>query len=134
MSGRGPVRVFKTATFQKYAIREGIANASLLGAIERAGAGSVDADLGGGLIKQRIGRRGAGKSGGYRTIILFRAGVRAVFVFGFAKSQRANLDRQETVVFKKAAKLVLALSDDALDAEVVSGRIIEISDGKNLQE
>jgi hypothetical protein len=37
----------------------------------------VDAELGSGLIKQRVSRKGQGKSGGYRTIIALRAGDRA---------------------------------------------------------
>jgi len=45
-------------------------------------------DLGGGIIKQRVARPGKGKSGGYRTVIAYRARNRAVFLFGFAKSER----------------------------------------------
>ena len=44
----------------------------LLEAVQRAESGQVDADLGGGVIKQRIARLGQGRSGGYRSIILFR--------------------------------------------------------------
>ena len=44
--------------------------------------------MGGGVIKQRIARPGQGKSKGYRTIIFFRRGVKAFFVYGFAKNQR----------------------------------------------
>ena len=120
------VRVFKTTAFQKFAFRENVSDASLKDAIERAEAGSIDANLGGGLIKQRVARRGAGRSGGYRTIIIFRTDTRAVFVFGFAKSQRANLEKRENDVFKKAAKLVLAFSEDDMNSEVASGRMIEI--------
>jgi hypothetical protein len=49
----------------------------------------LDADLGGGVIKQRIARKGGGKSGGFRALILLRAGERAFFVHGFAKSDRS---------------------------------------------
>jgi hypothetical protein len=58
--------------------------------------GLVDADLGGGVIKQRIARRGAGKSGGFRALILFKAGERAFFVHGFAKSDRDNIRNDES--------------------------------------
>jgi hypothetical protein len=44
----------------------------------------VDADLGGGVIKQRVARVGQGRSGGYRMLVAYRAGARAVFLYGFA--------------------------------------------------
>jgi hypothetical protein len=61
--------------------------------------------------------------------------VRAVFVFGFAKSDRANLTAQEEAVYKGAAKLVLAFSEDQLNAEVASGRMTEVEcDGQDVQK
>ena len=72
----------------------------LVDAVARAEKGQVDADLGGGVIKQRIARPGRGKSGGYRTIIFFRRGARAVFAYGFAKSDRTNIDADEEKQFK----------------------------------
>ena len=38
------------------------------GAVCDANSGLIDADLGGGLIKPRIPRKGQGKSGGYRIV------------------------------------------------------------------
>jgi hypothetical protein len=68
-------------------------------------------------------------------LIFFRAETRAVFAFGFAKNDRANLDRDEEAAFKKAAKLVLAFSDDQIEAEVESGRLTEVNcDDQNLQK
>jgi hypothetical protein len=127
------VRVFKNAWFLKFARKEKISDEALREAVARAEAGLIDADLGGSLLKQRVARPGSGKSGGYRTLIFFRAQTRAVFVFGFAKNDRANLDANEEVVFRKAAKLVLAFSDEQMDAEVESGRMTEIDgDGEDL--
>ncbi len=128
-------RVFKNSWFRKFATKEHISDVALCEAISRAEVGLVDADLGGGLLKQRIARPGAGRSGGYRTIVIFRSGVRAVFVFGFAKSDRSNLTAQEEAVYRAAAKLMLAFSEDQLDAEVASGRITEVKlDGQDIQE
>ena len=84
------MRTFKTRPFARFAHREGIADEALCDAVERAGRGLVDADLGGGVIKQRIARRGRGRSGGFRTIVVFRRGERAFFVHGFAKSDRVE--------------------------------------------
>ncbi len=129
------MRVFKNAWFEKFARKEKISDEALCEAVARAGAGLIDADLGGGLLKQRLARPGAGRSGGYRTLIFFRAETRAVFAFGFAKSDRANLAEDEEAAFKKAAKLVLAFSDEQMAAELESGRLTEVNcDGQDLQK
>ncbi len=129
------MRVFKNAWFRKFATKERISDTALCEAVSRAEIGLVDADLGGGLLKQRVARPGAGRSGGYRTILIFRSGARAVFVFGFAKNNRANLNAEEQAVYKAAAKLVLAFSEDQFDAEVASRRMMEVNcDGQDVQE
>ena len=60
--------------------------------------GNIDADYGGGGIKQRIGRLNEGKSGGYRTIIIYRRGDKAFFVYGFAKNQFDNISKPTSSV------------------------------------
>lgn len=89
------VRTFKTRAFMRFADKADISDAELCGAVQVAERGLVAADLGGGVIKQRIARRGQGKSGGFRTLIVFRTGTRAIFVHGFAKSEKDNLDKNE---------------------------------------
>lgn len=127
------MRVFKNGWFQKFARKEKISDAMLCEAIARAERGQIDADLGSGLIKQRLARPGAGKSGGFRTLVFFRTQQRAIFAFGFAKSDMANLDDADEAYLKKAAKLVLGFTDEQLDAEVVAGRMLEVRcDDQNL--
>lgn len=129
------MRLFKSSRFHKFARKEKISDAMLCEAVERAERGLIDADLGAGLIKQRVARPGAGKSGGFRTLIFFRTQTRAVFAFGFAKSDVANLDDGEEALFKKAAKLVLGFTDAQMEAEVAASRMLEVNcDGKGLQE
>lgn len=89
------VRVFKTRWFARFARRERISYASPCGAIRRAERGLVDADLGGGVIKQRVARAGQGRWGGYRVLVAYRPRARSVFLFGFAKSARANVEDDE---------------------------------------
>jgi hypothetical protein len=120
------VRVFKNGWFQKFARKEKISDAMLCEAIARAERGQIDADLGSGLIKQRLARPGAGKSGGFRTLVFFRTQQRAVFAFGFAKSDMANLDDADEAYLKKAAKLVLGFTDEQMDAEIAAGRMLEV--------
>ena len=120
------MRVFKNGWFQKFARKEKISDAMLCEAVARAERGLIDADLGAGLVKQRVARHGAGKSGGFRTLVFFRTQKRAVFAFGFAKSDMANLDDADEAYLKKAAKLVLGFTDEQMDAEVVAGRMLEV--------
>ena len=129
------MRVFNNAWFQRFARKERIADVALCDAVARAERGQVDADLGSGVLKQRVARPGSGKSGGYRTILFFRAGDRAVFAYGFAKSDRDNIDENEEAAFKKAAKEVLALSETQLDMLVKRGRFVEVDcDGDKGEE
>lgn len=121
-------RVYKNRWFAKFAMREGIDDAALLEAVARADRGVIDADLGGGLVKQRIARAGGGKSGGYRTLVFFRHQERAVFAFGFAKSGKANLDAAELRTYKQAARIVLALTQAQIDIEVREERLFEVND------
>lgn len=69
MSDEQRTRIYKNRWFAKFASREGISDATLVAAIDQANRGLIDADLGGGLIKQRVAREGGGKSGGYRTLV-----------------------------------------------------------------
>ena len=89
----GTVRIFKTKLFARFARRERIKDGDLCEAVERAERGLVDADLGGGVIKQRVAREGQGRSGGYRALLAFRSREITVFVYGFAKNDRDNMRR-----------------------------------------
>ncbi|HHK5605684.1 TPA: type II toxin-antitoxin system RelE/ParE family toxin, partial [Neisseria polysaccharea] len=53
----------------KFAKKHKISDSELPEAVRRADNGLTDADLGGGVIKQRIARQGQGRRGGYRSII-----------------------------------------------------------------
>lgn len=120
-------RIYKNRWFAKFASREMISDASLVAAVQQADSGLIDADLGSGLLKLRVARDGGGKSGGYRTLLFFRQSDRAVFAFGFAKSNKANLDAVELRTFRKAAKIILGLSQAQIDSEVDAGRLFEVN-------
>ncbi|EAQ29731.1 hypothetical protein NAP1_03125 [Erythrobacter sp. NAP1] len=121
-------RIFANRWFAKFAAKEKISDATLADAVHRAESGLIDADLGSGLIKQRLAREGGGKSGGYRTILIFRSGGRAIFVFAFAKSAKANLSAAELKVYRKAARIMLELGDGEIETEVEAGRLVEVKD------
>ena len=102
--------VYKTRWFDRWARREGLDTPSLCAAVHEMTRGLIDADLGGGLVKKRIGRPGRGKSGGYRTLVATNKGSRWVFMFGFPKNERSNIDKDETEALKKLAAHLLAAS------------------------
>jgi hypothetical protein len=120
------MRIFKSRWFLRFARKQGISDPLLCDAISRAESGRTDANLGGDVIKQRIARPGQGRSKGYRTIIVFRRGSRSFFMYGFAKSQRANIDGDELEQFKAAAKLVLALTEQQLAELLKRGDFEEV--------
>jgi hypothetical protein len=123
------VRVYKLKAFARFQRSERIADRALAKAVQSAEQGLVDADLRGGLIKQRIARPGQGKSGGYRTVIAYRRGDRAVFLYGFAKNERANLDDDELTDWQRIGRGYLGLGDDELEAAVAANELTEVSYG-----
>jgi hypothetical protein len=120
------MRIFTNAWFGRFARKEKISPDVLLEAVDRAENGLVDADLGGGVIKQRIARPGEGKSKGYRSIVLYRRGDKSFFVYGFPKSDLGNIRDDEAEQFKRAAKLVLALSDEQIRLLIENGQFEEV--------
>jgi hypothetical protein len=118
------MRIFKTKWLARFARHEKVTDSSLWEAIARAEQGLVDADLGGGIIKQRVARQGKGRSGGYRMIVAYRARGRAVFLYAFAKNERENIGSEELVELRNVGqnwlnalppKIAQAIEDGALE-------------------
>lgn len=122
------MRLFKTPSFQRDFGKSELGVADLRVAMDEISRGLVDATLGGELVKKRVARAGAGKSGGYRTIIAVRFGDRAVFLHLFAKSEKANTDRHELAALKTLAKHYLTMTSEALNTAVAKGALLEIDD------
>jgi hypothetical protein len=122
------MQVFKTRWFARFARHELITDASLREAIERAERGLIDADLGGGLIKQRVARKGKGRSGGYRMIVAYRAKDRAVFFYGFAKSERENIDPKQLTTAHEIAGYWLAADAKRIKQAIEEEELQEIED------
>lgn len=122
------MRIFKTKPFVRFTRKAGLRDSALREAIERAVRGLVDADLGGGVLKQRIAREGGGRSGGFRTIILFRAGAHCFFVHGFAKNERDNIGPEELAAFRLLAAEMLALDDAAIARALAASVLTEVAE------
>ena len=98
--------------------------------MRQANKGLIDADLGGGVIKQRIARAGGGKAGGSRSIVLFRQGDRAVYVYGFEKKERVNIRPDELQRFQSLARIILAYTHEQMTQRMEDGEILLVHAAK----
>ena len=118
--------VCQTKEFARFARKEKMSAKALLEAAAGVAQGQFDADLGGGVFKQRVARPGAGKSGGFRAILFFQAGRHTFFAYGFAKSERANVSAKELKALKKLADELLGYSVAKITAAVAAGELVEL--------
>jgi len=95
------MRKLCTKWFKKWAKKMNLKNHHLIEAVQNLEKGLSVADLGGNLFKVRVNREGQGKSAGFRTIIAYKKEDKAIFLYGFGKNERANLDKSELNYFKK---------------------------------
>ncbi len=119
--------IYKSRWFDRWARKQGRTTPSLCTAVREMAAGLFDADLGGGLLKKRIGRPGQGKSGGFRTLVASNKGNRWIFLFGFPKNERANIDKDEQEALKNLATHLLSLTAQAVGTALREGELIEVN-------
>ena len=118
--------VLKRKDFARWQAGEKLPDAVLCKAVHEMEAGLVDADLGGFLYKKRVARPGAGKSGGYRTLLSARIGSRYVFLHGFPKSDKANSAQDERKALQFAGKVFLELTAEDLVKALEFGVLLEV--------
>jgi hypothetical protein len=118
--------VYKTRPFARFARKARITDADLWKAARLVNQGVIDADLGGGVIKQRIARPGEGKSGGSRSIILFKENDRAFYIHGFEKKDKADIGQNELIAFRVLAEDVLHCPDSTIAHRITSGSLIPV--------
>jgi hypothetical protein len=119
--------IYKTKVFDRWANEQGLTDQSLCQAVKEMSTGLIDADLGGGLYKKRVARTGQGKSGGFRTLVATNRGDRWIFVFGFAKNERDNINKKEQESLKVLANQLLALSKQDLLRMQSKFKLIEVN-------
>lgn len=122
-----PVRIFKNRTFARWAKDEQVSDADLCQAAQEIEDGLVDARLGGFLLKKRVARADGGKSGGFRTIVAHRQGAKLFFIFGFSKSEKANITKKEKKALLKIGDEYMALKDKQLADLIKSEKILEVN-------
>ena len=120
------MRVFKNKWFQKWAAKEGMDDEVLRAAVEEMENGLIDAELGGHVVKKRVALPGRGKRGGTRTLVVYQQANKAFFVYGFAKSERANISDKELKALKLLATQLLGYTNPALVKAIEAGELIEV--------
>jgi len=124
------VRVLKTKSFARWSRKERLRDASLLAAVDEIGRGLVDAQLGANLVKKRVARAGGGKSGGYRTLLATNLRDRWVFLYGFAKSERDNMDDEELSALRSLASAYVNMGEDMIGRLIKAGELMEVKHGE----
>ena len=119
--------IYQTKWFDRWARKEGLSSNSLCEAVREMAAGLFEADLGSGLLKKRIARSGGGKRGGFRTLVVTNKGDRWIFVYGFPKNQRSNIDKDEQEALKKLGSYLLSLEPQALSKAKSNGELMEVN-------
>lgn len=126
--------ILKNKPFARFMKKNQITDDDLLKAVKNAEDGLVDANLGGGLIKQRIARPNQGKSGGFRSILVFRASDRTIFVYGFAKNDKGNIRSDELKVLKELASELLSYNQEQIQVAVKQEVLFEVKRSTNKDE
>ena len=112
------MKKLSTKWFKKWSKKTKLSNQNLLDAIDTLETGLSTADLGNHLFKVRIKREHSGKSSGFRTIVLFKADDRAIFLFGFGKNEKGNIDKNELQYFKTLGNDLFSLDYKQLEKAI----------------
>ena len=112
-------RIFKTAWFAKAAKKARIPDEELCEAVRQVVLGQVD-DLGGGVFKKRLGRNL------YRSLILAKGRRQWVYVYLFAKKDRANIEQDELASFRALAVLYSRKTEEEFAKEMQLKELVEI--------
>jgi len=103
-----------TKWFKKWSKKANLKSQDLLEAIKDLEDGLSIVDFGAHLFKIRVKREHSGKSSGFRTIIAYQENDKAIFLYGFGKNERENIDKTELNYFKKLGNDLLALNIEQL--------------------
>ena len=119
-------RVFRTRHFARWMRKTDLSDEALCSAVVEMAQGLIDADLGGGMVKKRVGVSGRGKRGGARTLVATNKGNRWFFVYGFEKNDRTNIPDDELEALKELAEQLLARTGKQLAEALNDGTLSEI--------
>ena len=120
------MQIFLTKWFDRWSNKEGLSKQALRNAVIEMEGGVIDANLGGNVVKKRVGVHSQGKRGGVRTIVAFKIKDKAFFLYGFAKNQQDNINDKQLQALKLMAKHLLSYDNKALDKAIKAQELIEV--------
>jgi hypothetical protein len=118
-----------TKTFERWFRKTELTEESLRNAVLEMAVGLIDADLGAGLFKKRVALEGRGKRAGARTLVAGNLDNRWVFLFGFAKNERANVSDRELQALRITGRIFLNWSAAEISTALQEGHLKEITYG-----
>jgi hypothetical protein len=121
------MKIYKTKWFRRWAAREGLGDAVLRVAVAELEQGLADA-LGGYVFKKRVALPGRGRRSAARTLVAFRRGGSAFFIFGYPKNERANISDRELEALRMLARELLGYGEQRLATAVQAGELFEVND------
>ena len=121
------MRIFKIREFSKWAAQEGVVDNVLRQVVAEMERGLVGANLGGQVFKKRVALGGRGKRTGVRSLLAYRMGSKALFIYGFAKNVKDNVSPRELKALKAHSELYLNYNDGQLNQAIDSGVLIEVT-------
>lgn len=126
--------LFNVKTFGRFARKNSVSDGELHDAAEDIQAGNFDADLGGGLFKQRVARDGGGKSSGYRVIVSCATDRHVFFLHGFPKNKKDNVSPKELKALQALGKVLSGLGEQEIQKAVEDGAIEEVQDDREQRQ
>ncbi len=115
-----------TKWFKKWSKKVNLSNQDLLETIQNLESGLSVSDLGGNLFKVRVKREHSGKSSGFRTIIVFKSGEKAIFLYGFGKNEKENIDKSELQYLKTLGYDLISLDSKQLNSAISKGVLFDL--------
>ncbi|MDR1830561.1 MAG: type II toxin-antitoxin system RelE/ParE family toxin [Candidatus Fibromonas sp.] len=122
------MQIYETKKFKKWAAKNKISDEKLLNAISEIDSGLGIVNLGGDLYKARIAKN-KGKSGGYRTIIIYKKGFRSLFIHGYEKNDKSDISDVEKQFYKNYARDFLNYSKESIEKMLKEGEIFDLENG-----
>ena len=120
------LQVLATKSFSRWMRKSKVSQQNIVAAAAEMAEGLIDADLGGHVVKKRVALGWRGKRSGARTIVATNFGDKWIYIFGFEKSERGNVDASELKALQELAKTLLELTIDETSAAILHGELLEM--------
>jgi hypothetical protein len=118
----------KTKWFDKWSKKNFITDKKLIDTIKNISINLGVVNLGSSLYKVRTQKIGKGKSSSFRTFVVYKKDDIAIFIYGFSKNDKSNLDNEELIDIKRLSKEYLSINRQDYLKLLASGDMISIKE------